>query len=208
MKFPLLLKISLFCILAAVFNYFVSVLCLYVIKAPLFVDTVFTVAVTFTAGLIPGLVTALFTSLFGEIMVNSFSPFVICAIAEVFIVWLFTRKRRGKMDNAQLKQAASISGILIKLMLLYITACLAISVLGGIIEYFYHSVLANPKLFFSAEDMFKIGLLQGDFNILAVNILSRIPVNLVDRFIVIFGGYFISRLVIKISGSKSTCDQE
>ena len=204
MKLSLLIKLCLLCVLAAVLNYTVSVFCLYVLKAPLFVDTVFTVAVTFAAGLVPGLVTALLTSIIGEIMVNSFSPFILCAFAEVFIVWLFTRKTRGAQDNAQLKQraqlkqAASISGILIKLMLLYVTACLVISVLGGVIEYIYHSVLANPKLFYSAEDMFKISLLQGDFPILAVNILSRVPVNLVDRFIVIFGGYFISRLIVRV----------
>ena len=219
MKFLPLLKLSLFCVLAAVLNYIVSVFCLYVLKTPLFVDTVFTVAVTFTAGLVPGLVTALLTSLIGEIMVNSLSPFVLCAFAEIFIVWLFTRKKRGAQDNsqlkqcaqlkqrAQLKQSAAVSGILIKLMMLYITACFAVSILGGVIEYIYHSVLAAPKLFFSAEDMFKIGFLKGDIHILGVNILSRIPVNLVDRFIVIFGGYFISipvKKILKEGGGKSS----
>jgi len=34
---------------------------------------------------------------------------------------------------------------------------------------------------------------------LAVNILSRILINIVDRFIVIFGGYFISRVLVKFS---------
>jgi hypothetical protein len=36
-----------------------------------------------------------------------------------------------------------------------------------------------------------------------MNILSRIPVNLVDRFIVIFGGYFISRGAGKLLAGNS-----
>ena len=35
--------------------------------------------------------------------------------------------------------------------------------------------------------------------VLAVNIFSRIPVNIADRFIVIFGGYFISRGLVKLT---------
>jgi len=85
-------------------------------------------------------------------------------------------------------------------MVLYIVCCIAISILGGAIDFFYYTVLANSKLYFSAEDTFKIGLLRSDIPILVMNILSRIPVNLVDRFIVIFGGYFISRLILKFTG--------
>jgi len=40
-------------------------------------------------------------------------------------------------------------------------------------------------------------LLQGPFHVLTMNILARLPVNLIDRFIVIFGGYFISFLISK-----------
>jgi len=31
-----------------------------------------------------------------------------------------------------------------------------------------------------------------------MDILSRVPVNIIDRYIVVFGGFFISRLIIKI----------
>jgi hypothetical protein len=43
--------------------------------------------------------------------------------------------------------------------------------------------------------------LDSGIPILAMNILSRIPVNIIDRFIVIFGGFFIAegikRLLVK-----------
>jgi len=61
------------------------------------------------------------------------------------------------------------------------------------IDYFYHAVMRNPKTYFSAEDAFKIALLKGNIPVLIVDILSRIPVNIVDRFIVIAGGFFIAQ---------------
>jgi hypothetical protein len=72
-----------------------------------------------------------------------------------------------------------------------------VSVLGGIIDFIYYEILPGIKLHFSPEDTFKMGLLRNPMPILAVDIISRIPVNIVDRFIVIFGGFFISHLVRK-----------
>ena len=41
----------------------------------------------------------------------------------------------------------------------------------------------------------KIGLLQNHVPLLAAKIMSRIPVNIVDRFIVVFGGFLVSILI-------------
>jgi hypothetical protein len=86
-------------------------------------------------------------------------------------------------------------------MLLYIVCSLAISLLGGLIDFFYHYRWSHPKVYFSAEDTIKIGLLRSNIPVLAMDILSRIPVNIVDRFIVIFGGYFISRRLLIVTKS-------
>jgi hypothetical protein len=59
--------------------------------------------------------------------------------------------------------------------------------------------LKQQPPYYSPEDTFKLGLIAGNLPALAVSILSRIPVNIVDRFIVIFGGYFISRGLVKIT---------
>ena len=83
-------------------------------------------------------------------------------------------------------------------MILYITVCIVISILGGLIDYVFYTVLPNIKPAFSAEDAFKEWPLYDPRPVLAMNILSRLPVNLIDRFIVISGGYFISRAVIKL----------
>jgi len=92
-----------------------------------FIDTIFTAAVTFSFGLISGLVTAFLTWVLGFIgTIYDPSPFLVCSVA---------------------------------------------------------------------EDVYKAGIQQNLFPVPIMNILSRIPVNLVDRFIVIFGGYFISLFV-------------
>ena len=51
---------------------------------------------------------------------------------------------------------------------------------------------------FNAAVVFAAGLITNNLPVLAVNILSRIQVNIVDRFIVIFGGYFISRGLVRL----------
>jgi hypothetical protein len=75
---------------------------------------------------------------------------------------------------------------------------MAISVLGGVINYVTQVFMGIHTYYYSVEDIFKPGLIMNNVPPLAVNILSRIPVNIVDRFIVIFGGYFISLGLAKI----------
>ncbi len=190
-----LIKISLLCVLSVGGNYLLNNVSVYFLKFPLFLDTVFNVAITFAAGLIPGLVTA-FLSYFAlnGLEIRSY-PFILCSIVEILLVWRF------KPAEPEKKMTVSYGSILARLMILYIACCFAVSVLGGMIDFIYHNVLSNPKLYFSAEDAFKIGLLRSGIPVLAMDILSRIPVNIVDRFIVIFGGYFISRLMRKLNYS-------
>ena len=203
----------LLCILAAGANFLLNTLSVYSIKIPLFLDTVFNAAVCFAAGLFPGIFTALTTYTALCLRNGSFDPFILCAVAEVFLVWRL-RPSAGRLSDGKISsigqssrssalpetELASFISIFARLMVLYIVCCIVISILGGLIDFFYYTVLANSKLYFSAEDTFKIGLLRSDIPILVMNILSRIPVNLVDRFIVIFGGYFISRLILKFTG--------
>jgi hypothetical protein len=62
--------------------------------------------------------------------------------------------------------------------------------------------MSVEKQYFSAEDTVKINLLQSGIPVLVMNILSRIPVNVVDRFIVIFGGFGIAIIIKKIANNK------
>jgi hypothetical protein len=53
------------------------------------------------------------------------------------------------------------------------------------------SIFQVPRTF-SPEDSFKLGLLRNNIPLLPTAILSRIPINIVDRFIAVFGGFGIS----------------
>ena len=203
MRYKKILKLIILCVLAAGLNYFLNTFSVYLIKIPLFLDTVFNAAVCFAAGLIPGLITALLSYTTMCIRNGNFDPFILCAVTEVILVWRFIPSLQSRSvnlkDTGNLPETAvtSFVSIFARLMLLYIVCCISISILGGFIDFFYYSLMSNSKPYFSAEDTFKIGLLRSGIPVLTMNILSRIPVNLVDRFIVIFGGYFVSRLVRK-----------
>ena len=194
-----IIKISLLCVIAAALNRFLSLFAVFELNIPLFIDTIFTAAVTFSFGLIPGLVTAFLTWVLGYVETCEPSPFLVCSVAEVFLIWLLKPSAELKLKPPiNDRMFAENINILARLMLLYIAASLTVSVLGGLVDYIYFTVLPHSKDHISAEDVYKAGLLKSRIPIPVMNILSRIPVNLVDRFIVIFGGYFISIGIKKI----------
>ena len=197
------LTLALLCVLSACANELLHSISLYYMKTPLYIDTLFTVAVSFAAGLVPGLITALIPGVVFTVLTGFFTPFILCSFAEVCIVCLLKpslpREHVPGMQTGKEKSVAQAAGIFARLMVLYIVCALAISVLGGVIDFIYYDVLLKSNEYFSPEDTFKIGLLDSGIPPLAINILSRIPVNIVDRFIVIFGGYGVSLLFRKIT---------
>jgi hypothetical protein len=173
------------------------------LRFPLFLDTVFTAAVAFSAGLIPGISVAILTWLIPCIYYKGIQFFVLCSIAEVLIICAL-KPAAVDIPNFASKEKliTSYTGLAAKLMLLYILCAISISVLGGIIDYVSYLFSERHLLNFQTSDTFKLGLILNNLPVLAVNILSRIPVNIVDRFIVIFGGYLISRALIKLTQIK------
>ena len=181
------LALGLLCITAAVANELLHSISFYYMKTPLYIDTLFTAAVCFATGLAPGLVTALIPGVVFTVMTGNLTPFILCSIAEVFLVCLLKPSNaRGRTPGGI--SVAQVAGIFARLTVLYIVCALAISVLGGVIDFIFYDVLQKPNEYFSPEDTFKIGLPDSGIPPLVINILSRIPVNIVDRFIVIFGG--------------------
>ena len=190
--------ITVLCIIAEALNSIIYPILVPGFGLPLFVDTVFTAAVTFYAGLIPGLATALLTWVIGfTIKDGLIHPFIICSIAEVIIIFLLKPATVNTRIMDKERKRSVFVGVLAQLMVLFIIASLAVSLLGGLIDYIFYTALPNTKPSFSAEDAFKEWLFQRPLPVPVLNILSRIPVNLIDRFIVIFGGYFISRTLAK-----------
>ena len=202
-------KIIVLCVVSAFGNVAFRYLITDLANIPLYADTVFTVAMCFFAGLIPGLLTVIlyFTlSSIRYIFLQGYhtgdiwviNAFIFCAILEVLAVCLY-RKKMTAPETAFLENPSfgSFTGILVHLLILSVIACITVSIAGGIIDFILTQFNITPE--FSPEDNFKLGLLRNNVHILATAILSRIPINIVDRFIVIFGGFGISLLYRKFT---------
>ena len=207
-------KICVLCLVSALGNAVVSYFFNNIVGFPLYLDTIFNAAMCFCAGLLPGLITGVLLSPIMYFLVCRFllglsvelslfrNIWVICIAVEVLLVWVFHFRMKKREDlfhkNPSLQSFISVAALLLVLVVL---DCLAVSISGGIID-FTLLTLQAPRTF-SPEDSFKLGLLRNKVPLLPTAILSRIPINIVDRFIVIFGGFGISLLYRKaLSNNK------
>jgi len=201
-------KISVLCLVSAFGNAIVSHFFNNVVGIPLYLDTIFNAAMCFCAGLLPGLITGILLSPIMYFLVCRFllglsvelglfrNVWVVCIAVEILLIWFFhirMKKREAAfLDNPSLQ---SFIGIAALLLVLAVLDCLVVSVTGGIIDFALTAIQA-PRTF-SPEDSFKLGLLRNNVPLLPTAILSRIPINIVDRFIAVFGGFGISLLYRK-----------
>jgi hypothetical protein len=213
-KKPAFWKIAAICFISGLLNMLLSHFLIGVCGLPLYLDTLFTAAVYFSVGLFPALITAVLLPVFTafeciwilnlqiETAWGSY-PFVLCVIFEVLLIFFF-RKKLKPLDAAFRKNPSLYAFINLAplLMLIAVLDCIIVSVTGGIIDYIL-TLLSAPKAFYP-EDSFKIGLLRNNVSLLASAILSRIPINIVDRFFVIFGGYGVSLAYRKIMSNKQS----
>jgi hypothetical protein len=200
------------CLLSALGNVLSGVVVSGVLKAPLYLDTVFTVAVAFAFGLWPGVLTGALLYPASNILYNlvlhtgmnvfgAVNVFVLCTLSEILLVCFFRSKiRHGRPAVSEAPFPWSLAGAAAQLLALAALDCLLISVVGGLIDFVLYSLLAAPRGAYP-EDIFKLGLYRNNVPALTAAILSRIPINIVDRFIAIFGGYGISLLYRKAAGS-------
>jgi hypothetical protein len=213
-KSPALWKILVLCAVSALANTLTAYFIGDIAKIPLYLDTVFTVAMCFAAGLFPGLFTGVILSplfiLFALRRLLGFPYylimprliFTICVIVEVLLVCFFlTRIKAQEAEFFKKPSLQSFMGFAPLLLTLAALACLAASITGGIIG-FTLNILQAPRPYFT-EDTLKLGLLQNNVPVLAAAVLSRIPINIADRFIVIFGGFGISLLYRKLLYRKN-----
>ncbi|AEF85253.1 hypothetical protein TREPR_3522 [Treponema primitia ZAS-2] len=185
-------KLVLCCLFAVGANFLLTRFKGDVLALPLYLDTLFTCAVTFAAGLLPGICTAVLTATtFPYIFygVHKDTLFVLCSIAEVLLIWSF--RRRLSEEKGAPVQVSFVNKVAV-LFILAVFACLMESLLGGVIDYFLFNFWGETKFRYSPEDRFKLGLLRNNMPLLWASIISRLPINIVDRFIVIFGGYSVS----------------
>jgi hypothetical protein len=118
------------------------------------------------------------------------------------LVFFFHKKIKPK-ESVFLEKPSFLSFTRIAALLLALIAadCIVISVTGGIIDVIMTS-FSIARIHFP-EDTFKLGLLRGNMPLLPAAILSRVPINIVDRFIAVFVGYGLSLLWKNLMRKKS-----
>jgi hypothetical protein len=183
-------------------------------KLPLYLDTVFTAAVCFSCGLWPALLTGMINlaliplryKFIFALPASSAYPevvFTICAIAEILLICFFIKRIREKLTSFSDKPSLqAFIGMSPLLMTLVAIDCIVVSITGGIIDFIITSA-STPRPYFP-EDTFKLGLLRNNVPLLASGILSRIPINIVDRFFVIFGGFGVALLYRRLLKTEQT----
>jgi len=188
------------CILAVFMDILLNAVVRSFLEVPLFLDTVFTAAIAFAFGLVPGIFVAVLGYVITCIYYGRFHFFVLCTIAEVLLICAL-KPATPAIPYFALREriTATYTGLAARLIILYIVCAITVSVLGGIIDYATGWLLGIHLYYFSPEDTFRPALVVADLPLVVENILARIPVNIVDRFIVIFGGYFISRGLLKLT---------
>jgi len=205
-------KIAVLCVISAFGNILGSLLHTKT-GIPLYIDTIFNAAICFSAGLVPALITATLVYPVMDFLVNRYilvlpvelgffsNIWVICMIVEILLVWLFYKKMK-KSEAVFLEDPClhTFIDVAVLLLALAVLDCVVISVTGGIIDYAL-TVSSMPRSF-SPEDYIKLALLRNNMPLLATAVLSRIPINIVDRFFVMFGGYGVSLLYRKWINNK------
>jgi len=182
---------------------------------PLYMDTVLTITVTFIGGLFWGCLTGVLTNIAGHTM-NFWGwegyLFTLCNILTALITWKFTRiflseltfiNSKNENENPQSasffksRRLDNIMSKIFVLMLLSFILCFAISIMGGLIAFFIeifktpHSV--NPA---SQHSVFYRGL-----PLVLREIVSRIPINIIDRNISVFAGFGIAYVIGKVASA-------
>jgi len=196
------------CFTGALLNIAINnILCLRA-GVPLYLDTIFTISVTLLAGPLWGMLTGALTNIIAH-SVDFFGGwmgylFALCSIATALLTHLFVRLFPKELSlsfahNQQKSQRLNeIMGKVIALILLSFTLCIIMSIMGGLISALIFGV--KPDF---PEEALVTGTLAPtmfpeDFSPVLREILSRIPVNIVDRFISVFAGFGIAVMVNKI----------
>jgi hypothetical protein len=186
---------------------------------PLFMDTLFTVAMTFYGGLFCGALTGLLTNPLSNMIVFYGWPellYSFCnaavALVTVLFIRLFPEELRfgtKKADKTAEFETGPVNSrfraamnTLVALLLLSFVMCIAISILGGLITALIKTFSPLFQGSPSPERLFKLALFRKNLPLAAIEILSRIPLNIIDRLLSVFGGYGVAALLWRIKPLK------
>ena len=196
MTFPKFsIKIQL--ILSLIFiplNFAASYLCSHILQLPLFMDMIFIFAASFF-----GIFCGLFTSagyyfLWTLAMHYSFIHmlYVICCITGTLLVWLFVTRR---------KTYEEYSALWIRLALMFFISTVLISLEGSFIySNFILGRTSPPEI--TTVMFLTYTLVMQNLGVQLSAFLARLPVNLLDKAIAVFGGFGIYLILRKLIDKK------
>lgn len=162
-----------------------------------FMDSLFTVALTFYAGLIPGLVAALFFNpIMGIILSleNGTQFFIydslysICGMLIVLITWLLSRDKR-EFHYSRLFT-------FLYLVIITFASALASCISASLLDTFIRPLFGKPSGF-GITDNFSYSFQNQNMGSFLSYFLPRIPITLLDRLICTFAGYWIYKFYSK-----------
>ena len=181
---------GLLCLLALLLN-IASAMLASTLKLPAFLDTIFTVAITFYSGLIPGIiVAALFNPAMtlircamtgSELFLYDFL-YALCGILIVIACWLFSRNKKEFHFNRRV----TLLYLLIIVFFSTFVSSFSASALDTFIRPLFEKVSG-----FSAIDEISLVFQKMNFSVFLSYLLPRIPITLLDRCICTFAAYGI-----------------
>jgi hypothetical protein len=183
---------------------------------PLYMDTIFTVAMTLSCGFVSGCLVGVvpdLIKLFSLLIQGSDKwpehIFTVCQVLAAALTVLFVRLYPAELGGLRLFppdlasparkkmiRETTMSSILVVLLIFSLAMALMMSLTGGICNQIL-DVTVNPGFLSPGDNpevLLKLGLLRNAVPLFWSEILCRIPVNIVDRFISIFAAYGFSRL--------------
>lgn len=181
------------CLSAIILNYLTASLFYTVLKIPLFFDTIWTVAVVFALGLVPGLIVAVGYNALNYVVWIAKSGagnfaflYSICGILIVLSTWVFSRKK----EEFTFSPAVTV----LYLILIALVSSFCTIIAGGLIDYFQYvhtGIIEQMNPIKKFTDSF----VHLRFSLLASCILAQIPVSFTDRLIATFTGFGIYTLM-------------
>ena len=194
---------AVLCLVSAVLNALVMAAFRLLLETPLYLDTVFTVAMAFYGGLLPGVVTGLLTNLvIGTVWFTGGGDYLyaLCNAVVALVTVLFVRLCPEELDIGRdgfsfarrSRRLLRVLYTVTALFLLSFALAVALSLSGGLISFFIKYCIPGSLGGVGPELLYAPSLSRFSLPALAVEILSRIPVNIIDRLVTAFGGYALA----------------
>ena len=186
----------------------------YAMGIPLFLDTIFTITVTLYAGLLAGILTGFLTNLGMTLMMFTGWGYLLYALCNIlsalitaYLVRLFPEELSITPTSGRRPYPGALSVFIERIAALFflsIVMCFAVSLLGGLIAVLLEAVY-GPDVWGGAELTLRLELVRQKIPAVLTSVLSRIPINIVDRLISVFAGFGAAWLLGRLAARQTGC---